>query len=551
MFSFKTHLNLIEDVVNRKPQAVAFKLPRLHPDTGKIDEWTSVSYQQFRDDINVQASYWIQSLKAKNIAPGSVVTLWLRGLTYEDSTLIFGLSRAGYILQLVSFSFSNPEAVYDMAQRSESKLLIYDSVLKEVASKLACPIPMHLYDISEHQRTLRDDASLRSQDLPDLLTLSSDPDGYGFILHTSGSTSGKPKLVSWRNEWLDYNTGKLVRTSLPSYEAETGTQDVYAWLGTMCHAAQLFEFLGVFLMGSCVVQPTSLAFPSSELLDMVTCCGLNGLPQFPPLFSAHLAASRRDPAVLKALQGLNSVVLIGMPLGKEDLDWCAKTGIKLKLVFASTECGTVMYSVPEKSINTYKPVETSSLKFMPVQNQDQDQGSESGTSKLVELVVCSDSKDCPHKSFRSPEDGHFHTGDLFEEVEPGYYESRGRGDDWIKLLSAGRCDTRAIESNAIHTCKDIIHDCVATGYHRPSVVLFVEVGANSDLQEDELKNEILRRIGPAQAKMWDYEKIVDARQIVVVPAGSLPRTGVKGNIRRKAVEEIFKERLDRVYEGMK
>jgi len=63
------------------------------------------------------------------------------------------------------------------------------------------------------------------------------------------------------------------------------------------------------------------------------------------------------------------------------------------------------------------------------------------TGQLLELVIFSESGDCPDVSLRNA-DGHFHTGDLFLEVEPGKYLSRGRRGDWIKTGSGFRCDTK-------------------------------------------------------------------------------------------------------------
>jgi len=82
------------------------------------------------------------------------------------------------------------------------------------------------------------------------------------------------------------------------------------------------------------------------------------------------------------------------------------------------------------------PLEGTSYGFFPIES---DNGPSSSTSQLLELVVLSDSGDCPDVSFRSA-DGHFHTGDLFLEVEAGKYLSRGRRDDWIKTGMA-KCDT--------------------------------------------------------------------------------------------------------------
>lgn len=59
---------------------------------------------------------------------------------------------------------------------------------------------------------------------------------------------------------------------------------------------------------------------------------------------------------------------------------------------------------------------------------------------LYEIVVPADAPDSPHASFIS-NDGFFHTGDVFEEVEKNLYIFRGRGDDWLKT-PGGFCDTK-------------------------------------------------------------------------------------------------------------
>jgi hypothetical protein len=89
----------------------------------------------------------------------------------------------------------------------------------------------------------------------------------------------------------------------------------------------------------------------------------------------------------------------------------------------------------------FRPLEGVHYEFRPVAlEKDTLSGNQSGTS-LVELIVLSDSPNCPHPSFRHV-DGHFHTGDFFEEVKPGQYASRGRTDDWIKSANGLRCDTK-------------------------------------------------------------------------------------------------------------
>jgi len=91
------------------------------------------------------------------------------------------------------------------------------------------------------------------------------------------------------------------------------------------------------------------------------------------------------------------------------------------------------------------PFEGTSYGFFPIESDNEPSTStaayQCSTSQLLELVVLSESGDCPDVSLRNP-DGHFHTGDLFLEVEAGKYLSRGRRDDWIKSVDCSRCDTK-------------------------------------------------------------------------------------------------------------
>ena len=159
-------------------------------------------------------------------------------------------------------------------------------------------------------------------------------------------------------------------------------------------------------------------------------------------------------------------------------------------------------------------------------------------------MILSDSPDCPDVSLRSV-DGHMHTGDLFQQVAPGAYISRGRDDDWIKSENSLRCDTKAIEDNVRATCADLVHECIVAGSGRPSPRLFVEAKAPGN--EERMKRDIIRRTRQFHARRYLHERITSAKFVVVVPKGTLPRTATKGNIRRKAVEDAYKEELDKIY----
>lgn len=93
-----------------------------------------------------------------------------------------------------------------------------------------------------------------------------------------------------------------------------------------------------------------------------------------------------------------------------------------------------------------QPLEGMSYAFLPVASQSEAGSSQAEhpcTASLLELVILAESPDCPDRSLRAA-DGHFHTGDLFQEVVPGHYLSKGRDDDWIKSENSLRCDTKYV-----------------------------------------------------------------------------------------------------------
>jgi acyl-coenzyme A synthetase/AMP-(fatty) acid ligase len=183
---------------------------------------------------------------------------------------------------------------------------------------------------------------------------------------------------------------------------------------------------------------------------------------------------------------------------------------------------------------------------------------------MLELVILAESEDCPHPSLRGA-DAHFHTGDLFQEPRPGYYVFRGRNDDWIKSENSLRCDTkyvfhlecfyrnksdvippnRAIEDNVRTMCGSLISECVVVGSGRPSPALFIEPA--TDMDHEKLKKEIIRKTRQFHSRRYLHERISSTDMIVIVPPRSLPRTATKGNIRRQAVEEAYKTKLDTIY----
>ena len=112
-------------------------------------------------------------------------------------------------------------------------------------------------------------------------------------------------------------------------------------------------------------------------------------------------------------------------------------------VFGSTECGAMLVSIGGRAYNAQllRPLEGVSYEFFPTEAPTPSESAHHSTGRMLELVILAESSDCPDFSLRHA-DGHFHTGDLFQEVMPGHYIARGRDDDWIKSDNGLRCDTQ-------------------------------------------------------------------------------------------------------------
>ena len=103
------------------------------------------------------------------------------------------MSRAGYIPQLFSLRLPNPTVIFELLQKAGASALVREPSFD--VDLFGCPIPTY----SAVQVWERDAADVI---LPPLRTDYSASE-LVFIFHTSGSTSGSPKLVPCNRRWLN------------------------------------------------------------------------------------------------------------------------------------------------------------------------------------------------------------------------------------------------------------------------------------------------------------------------------------------------------------
>ncbi|EEB90800.1 hypothetical protein MPER_10948 [Moniliophthora perniciosa FA553] len=296
--------------------------------------------------------------------------------------------------------------------------------------------------------------------------------------------------------------------------------------------------------GGCIVQMKDYS-DEKEILTAIDLASLNRLSLFAPTLLKILALSRVDRDVLSSLASLHSIVSTGAALPRAEEEYAYQHDINIVNSFGMTETGGIMAASRGTRIdpsNAIRPLNIPGLsyRFIPVSSSNKDLH-----SQLLELVVLPDSIDCPDAKFLDEVDGCFHTGDLWEQVENGYIYC-GRNDDWITCRNTSLCNTREIEDNVRQTCGDLVSDCIAVGNMRPSPSLFVE--SKTDSSDSDLKESVFKRMEPFNLQRMAHERIESSERIVVVAPNTLPRTA-KGNIRRRAVEDAYKEMLDQIYDN--
>lgn len=82
---FSTHLTVLETSASRHPSAAAFRTPLLN-ETGQVQEWNTITYEQFHSDVQLYARYWSRTLKRDGIPLRSVVGLWYVMSAYFHAT---------------------------------------------------------------------------------------------------------------------------------------------------------------------------------------------------------------------------------------------------------------------------------------------------------------------------------------------------------------------------------------------------------------------------------------------------------------------------------
>ena len=78
-------------------------------ETSQISEWTTITYTQFYQDVELYARYWTSVLSADGVGPGSIVGLWSASLFVPptDSHTLTPLLIEGLVAQHTLMYFTS------------------------------------------------------------------------------------------------------------------------------------------------------------------------------------------------------------------------------------------------------------------------------------------------------------------------------------------------------------------------------------------------------------------------------------------------------------
>jgi hypothetical protein len=87
--------------------------------------------------------------------------------------------------------------------------------------------------------------------------------------------------------------------------------------------------MGAVYSGFCTVQSSSMSAPTSELVTMITTCGVNRLVLYASFLSSHIKEARKSPAVASVLASCRQILHTGVSLPREDEEWAVKNALPI------------------------------------------------------------------------------------------------------------------------------------------------------------------------------------------------------------------------------
>ncbi|GJJ09098.1 hypothetical protein Clacol_003320 [Clathrus columnatus] len=211
---YVNHLTALEQAIRTKPDNPAFKVP------SENGGWRDISYQELWNDVVRLAVYYSSRLEQLGMKKRDVIGLCLQ--------------RAGYIPHLMSTYVKDLDLVQGLFQQSNAKTVICDTTRINGWEQLE-PLGVKVIPILTHEEVAQITGSCSPVDLSVLPPLDEEVDGNDILSfeQSSGSSSGRPKLVPFSRRWVDANAQKC--------QIDERRTPVFIRSGSFCYVGQLLR----------------------------------------------------------------------------------------------------------------------------------------------------------------------------------------------------------------------------------------------------------------------------------------------------------------------
>ncbi len=470
-------------------------------DTGKSPEWRLT----FRD-ANRRANKLANWLRSQGVEKGGRVAILARD-GYEHLDSFFACSKLGAIHTALNWRLSWHELL-EIFQYTTPKVLIFSDDFKENVSKLTDEYPLMLLHLDGNgvKDSRNFEEILQSSVRTPVTCETLEAEDIAALIFTGGTT-GHPKAAEMSHRMIAWNT-------LNTVIHDVTHNDVYLNVFPMFHTGGLF----VYTLPQVIFGGTTIfikQFDPVQVLSLLEREKVTVFAAVPTMYQMLTTASNWNDVDLSSLRFCTSG---GAPLPVPLVEkYTKEKNIRFKQGFGMTEFGPGIFALaPEDAIRKAgsigRPNFFVDAKVVDVANRFL------GPNEAGELVLkgpsyCSGYFNNPQATEEAVDErGYFHTGDVAQYDEDGYFFIVDRKKD---MFISGGENVYPAEIEKVLYQHPSVHMCAVIGLPDPK---WGEVGMacvvmkpNQTATEDELLNFMTERL--AKYKIPRSVTLIDALPI--------------------------------------
>lgn len=431
-----------------------------------------------------------------------------------------------------------PSAILHLCQACNVSILFYDetyiALAKASAEAANIDSGLTILDVrySKKSGNLYSTADLQLEEIP---SFSTAPYDVAYLRHTSGTSTGLPKPIA--------HTHHGAVGVLPTFETSDKptftTTPLYSGGVSDCFRSWTSGDLIWLFPGKEVAITTPNVLKSLSCAERYACLSKTSPVKYFSSVPYVLQMVAADELGLKALQGMDLVGVGGAALPRDVGDDLVKKGLNLVSRFGSAECGFIMSSQREYSVDKeWQYLRSRKSEFLSFESQ------EDGLSELVILPTW------PHVAKKNREDGSFATADLFEPhptlMDAWRYHSRV--DSQLTLITGKKFDPATLE-NAI-SASPVLSDVLIFGNGKQHAgALLFRSNLSTDISEAALLEEIWPLVQKLNAEGQPHTRLSKSMLIIMPTGASALDKSSKGTILRGQAEDKYQSEINRAYHG--